>query len=89
MRSRWEEGSEAGVVPSGLSGDVDRCREQKTAILKPGGELFARLFVDTFALPLASSSLTFLLLLLLLLAPLPLSRLSRLSRLTRLRESHS
>lgn len=82
-------GRKAGVVPSGLSGDVDRCREQKTAILKPGGELFARLFVDTFALPLASSSLTFLLLLLLLLAPLPLSRLSRLSRLTRLRESHS
>lgn len=46
------------VVPSGLSGDVDRCREQKTAILKPGGELFARLFVDGFRPASSSSSLT-------------------------------
>lgn len=88
---RWRGFGGGGVVvPSGLSGDVDRCREQKTAILKSEGgergELFARLFVDTFALPNpSSSSLTFLL----LFAPLPLSRLSRLSRLTRLRESHS
>lgn len=73
--------AESVVVPSILSGNVDRCREQKTAILK-------RSFSSTLSSPPTPSALS---------SSCPPSfacaltsyRVYRASRPTRLRESHS